>query len=94
MASLSNFGINYLLIAFVITYVFIPTECQDVSQAITASMQTLLNEETVLRTKIENEMRQLSLELSTLQQLKQNGKHHMIISKTSQIVLDIYLIAP
>ena len=91
MASLTNFGFNYLLIAFVSTYVSIPVECQDVSQAITASMQTLLNEETVLRTKIENEMRQLSSELSTLQQLKQNGKHHMVISKTSQIILDIYI---
>ena len=74
MALFANFRINHLLIVFVIFYAAIQVDSQDVSQAVAASMQTLLNEETILRTKIQNEMRQLSSELSTLQQLKQNGK--------------------
>ena len=45
------------------------------SPQVAASIQALLNEETILRTKMENELRELNSELSAFQALRNNGKY-------------------
>lgn len=67
-------GFTFLLTVIVIIYAVTPGWCQDISPEVAASLQSLLNEETVLRTKTQNELQQLDSELSTLQALRQNGK--------------------
>ena len=64
----------YVFVSLLSVYTILPVGCQDVSATVAASIQTLLNEETVLRTKLEAELRQLNSELGSLQALRKNGK--------------------
>ena len=58
----------------IIVTLSLPVRCQDMSPQVAASIQALLNEETILRTKMENELRELNSDLAAFQALRNNGK--------------------
>ena len=71
----SNRIVAASIACIIIVTLSLPVRCQDMSPQVAASIQALLNEETILRTKMENELRELNSELSAFQALRNNGKY-------------------